>query len=97
MAAKVEGIVVGYDGSEGSGVALDWAAETAKREGKPLTILHTLDMSSVPQFRAVEPTIDMSEFDAMESGALEGRLARARKTLGEEADISPVAPVGSAA
>lgn len=97
MAAKVEGIVVGYDGSEGSGVALDWAAETARREGRPLTILHTLDMSAVPPVRAVEPTIDMSEVGAMESGALEGGVARARKILGEDADIRPVAAFGSAA
>ncbi|MDN5789483.1 MAG: universal stress protein [Micrococcales bacterium] len=97
MDAKVEGIVVGYDGSEGAGVALDWASDKAKREGKPLTILHTLDMSTVPQFRAVPMTIDMTEIDGMENEFLQRGADRARKILGPEADIRPVRSIGSAA
>ncbi|MEO7130687.1 MAG: universal stress protein [Dermatophilaceae bacterium] len=96
MNANAGGIVVGYDGSEGAGLALDWAAEMAKREGSPLTILHTLDLSAVPQFRAVEPTVDMTNFDEMERSFLDQGVARARKILGD-AEIIPVGSIGSAA
>ncbi|ADU47985.1 UspA domain-containing protein [Intrasporangium calvum DSM 43043] len=34
------GIVVGYDGSAASVLALDWAIETARERGRPLTIVH---------------------------------------------------------
>ncbi len=97
MDAEAEGIVVGYDGSEGAEVALDWAAQTARREGKPLTILYTLDMSTVPQFRAFPMTIDLSEFDEMESELLGRGVDRARRILDGEADIRPVRSIGSAA
>jgi nucleotide-binding universal stress UspA family protein len=36
-------IVVGYDGSEHSLVALDWAAAEARRRGLPLAVLHVVD------------------------------------------------------
>ena len=34
------GVLVGYDGSEGSDLALDWAAEEAVLRGVPLTVCH---------------------------------------------------------
>ncbi|MFI0411738.1 universal stress protein [Actinomadura sp. 3N508] len=37
---SITGVVVGYDGSEGSVQALDWAAEEAQARGLPLTVLH---------------------------------------------------------
>jgi nucleotide-binding universal stress UspA family protein len=36
-------IVVGYDGSEPAGAALDWAAEEAQRRAFPLTVLSVVD------------------------------------------------------
>ncbi len=36
-------VVVGYDGSEQSGDAVDWAAAEARRRGLPLTVLHAVD------------------------------------------------------
>jgi nucleotide-binding universal stress UspA family protein len=38
-------IVVGYDGSEPAGAALDWAATEAHRRGSHLVVLHVLDHS----------------------------------------------------
>ncbi|NKZ08048.1 universal stress protein [Actinomadura latina] len=40
----VTGVLVGYDGSEGSARALEWAAEDARRRGAPLTVLHSWDV-----------------------------------------------------
>lgn len=42
------GIVVGYDGSPGSRLALVWAAETARRRGARLTLVHGVDVTTVP-------------------------------------------------
>lgn len=41
-------IVVGVDGSDASEQALDWAAEQAALEGRPLTVVHAGDTWSVP-------------------------------------------------
>lgn len=43
MKSQVGRIVVGYDGSEHSVAALEWAAAEAERRGRPLTVLHVLD------------------------------------------------------
>jgi nucleotide-binding universal stress UspA family protein len=48
QARTTHGIVVGYDGSPGSQVALDWAAETARLQGKRLTIVHSGSVNEVP-------------------------------------------------
>ncbi|RKS71030.1 nucleotide-binding universal stress UspA family protein [Actinomadura pelletieri DSM 43383] len=36
----ITGVVVGYDGSEGSVRAVDWAADEARARGVPLSVLH---------------------------------------------------------
>ncbi|KQZ91162.1 hypothetical protein ASD62_14165 [Phycicoccus sp. Root563] len=41
-------ILVGYDGTPGSEVALDWAAATSRRQGSQLTVLHCVEMGAVP-------------------------------------------------
>ncbi|CCH75353.1 hypothetical protein BN11_650026 [Nostocoides australiense Ben110] len=38
------GVVVGYDGSPSSEVALTWAIEEARRSGLPLTLVHTAEV-----------------------------------------------------
>src|SRR5262245_56164616 len=48
MESQATGIVVGYDGTPGSGAALDWAARTADRLGQPLRILVTVDPGTRP-------------------------------------------------
>ncbi len=48
QARTTHGIVVGYDGSAGSQLALEWAAETARQQGKRLSIVHSGDMAKDP-------------------------------------------------
>ncbi|MEU8798403.1 universal stress protein [Spirillospora sp. NPDC048819] len=43
-AEPINGVVVGYDGSEGSVRALDWAADAARARDLPLTVLHAWDV-----------------------------------------------------
>jgi len=40
MAVHTGAVVVGYDGSTESGLAVDWSAAEASRRGKPLVVLH---------------------------------------------------------
>lgn len=53
---EVRGIVVGWDASRGARIALDWAAESALRQGLHLTVLHCLDLYWSPGLSAVDPT-----------------------------------------
>lgn len=48
MTAMRRGFVVGYDGSPGAVVALDWAIEEARRQGEPLLVLHAVEPVAVP-------------------------------------------------
>lgn len=48
MEGNVRGIVVGYDGSPGAETALMWAAHAAKRQGLPLTVLHSGEPAAFP-------------------------------------------------
>jgi nucleotide-binding universal stress UspA family protein len=56
IADEVRGIVVGWDASHGARIALDWAAESALRQGLHLTVLHCLDLYWSPGLSAVDPT-----------------------------------------
>lgn len=47
QARSTRGIVVGYDGSAGSRLALEWAAETARRHGKHLSLVQSADLADV--------------------------------------------------
>ena len=53
------GIVVGYDGSAGSQLALGWAAETARQQGKQLTLVHSVNVAAVPAY----PAMDLAELE----------------------------------
>ncbi|HKX67020.1 MAG TPA: universal stress protein [Intrasporangium sp.] len=75
------GIVVGYDGSFPSQLALDWAVETARERGRPLTIVHGMNMAGTPGFAAmdlahVEPVYERTAQEIVAEGA-----ERARKSL----------------
>jgi len=48
-------IVVGVDGSEGSGRALDWAAAEARLRGETLTVVHAWDMPAAIAATTVLP------------------------------------------
>lgn len=79
--ARDRGIVVGYDGSFPSQLALDWAIETARERGRPLTIVHGMNMAGTPGFSAmdlahVEPVYERTAQEIVAEGA-----ERAKKSL----------------
>ncbi|WP_374968736.1 universal stress protein [Terrabacter sp. BE26] len=68
------GIVVGYDGSPGSQLALEWAAETARRHGKHLTVVHSVHVAAVSpspamDLAAVEPSLELAAKALVDQGA----------------------------
>lgn len=70
----IRGIVVGYDGSRSSQIALDWAAETALKHGRPLTIIHGVSLANTPGFPAldlaqVEPAFEQAARSIIKEGA----------------------------
>jgi nucleotide-binding universal stress UspA family protein len=75
QARTTYGIVVGYDGSPGSRLALTWAAEEARLRGKHLTIVHSVNVAAVPAY----PAMDLSQ--------LEPSLAQAAKTLVDDGAV----------
>ncbi len=75
QARTTYGIVVGYDGSPGSRLALAWAAETARVQDKHLTIVHSVNVAAVPAY------------PAMDLGQLEPALAHAAKTLVDDGAV----------
>ncbi len=69
---EAQGVVVGYDGSPSARLALEWAAETARQLGSRLTIVHSVNLSMVPAF----PAVDLSHVEPM--------LEQAAKSLVDE-------------
>ncbi|CNE42077.1 Universal stress family protein [Mycobacterium tuberculosis] len=59
----ITGLLVGYDGSEGSARALEWAAEDARRRGLPLALLHSWDVHAggLAPMPAVDPRAEAQE------------------------------------
>jgi len=47
MDSQTAGIVVGYDGSQHSAEALEWAAKQADWRGIPLTVMHVVDFTAL--------------------------------------------------
>ena len=75
------GIVVGYDGSFPSQLALDWAIEMARERARRLTIVHGMNMAGTPGFSAmdlahVEPVYERTAQEIVAEGA-----ERAKKSL----------------
>jgi nucleotide-binding universal stress UspA family protein len=89
MEGNVRGIVVGYDGSPGAETALLWTANAAKRQGLPLTVLHSGEPAAFP----VEPAYSaerLAEELADESqGILVAGIERASAVL-DRSEISSV-------
>lgn len=75
-------IVVGIDGSEHSSRALAWAADQARRDRRPLVIMHAL--GGVDPYWMVQPVVDVQALkDSMADGA-EHLLAAARDAVAAE-------------
>lgn len=75
------GVIVGYDGSPGSQPALEWAAETARRQGKTLTLMHSVNLATVPAYPAMDmPELDPS-VDTAAKALVDDGAARAAATL----------------
>ncbi len=89
-------IVVGYDGSPGSGQALDWAAMTAKDLGGKLTIVHAVNLGMIPGFSMFESNEYESPVEDASKSVLDEARARAREHL-DDAAISTSSDMGSPA
>jgi nucleotide-binding universal stress UspA family protein len=95
MQSQAGRIVVGYDGSEAAGAAVDWAAAEAQRRRAPLTVMHVLDhVEMTPAPIGVTPWLDVSE-EIIGRVATEG-TARARKNA-DSIDVTPVTVFGHVA
>ena len=90
------GIVVGYDGSPGARLALEWAIETAKRDERPLTLLHCAGLTMTPTFRAYDPAVQASPYDVMAKAVLSEATEIATRTLDPQ-DVRCLSVIGSAA
>lgn len=90
------GIVVGYDGSPGARLALEWAIETAKRDERQLTLLHCAGLTMTPTFRAYDPGVQASPYDVMARAVLDEATEIATRTLDPE-DVRSLSVIGSAA
>ena len=72
---RTAGVVIGYDGSPESRLALSWAAATARRRGTRLTLLHSVNLSFIPGFPAfdtsqVEPELQDAAKRLVDDGAM---------------------------
>jgi nucleotide-binding universal stress UspA family protein len=90
------GIVVGYDGSPGARLALDWAAETAKRDDRQLTLLHCVGLTMTPTFRAYDSGVQTHAYDEMSHGLLAEATDIAAQAV-DGKDIHPLSLMGGAA
>jgi len=85
-------VVVGYDGSAGSGEAVDWAAAEASRRGLPLMVLCAYDVSSLV---GASPGLPTAGWDEAARLAAEG-ADRARK-LTHGIEVTAEDAIGTAA
>lgn len=89
-------IVVGYGGSEGCEPALEWAIETARRESRPLSVLHCYDLAHVPVVGAALPDAQGELMSRVADEVLDEVIARAAQVLGES-QVSGKSVLGSPA
>ena len=92
----VHGIVVGYDGSPGARLALDWAVETARRDDRDLTIVHALGLTTAATVSAYDSGPAARLYEEMTEAIVTEGVARAAKEL-EHARIHAASVVGSPA
>lgn len=97
MNDPVRGVVVGWDGSRGAQLALDWAAEAAKRQGLTLTVIHCVDLSMSPGLSAYSPGGSyVPSLEDLEADVLAAGVARAERIL-DRAQIVGYHTVGTPA
>ena len=90
------GIVVAYDGSASAQLALEWAAETARQQGKHLTLVHNVNLAATPAF----PAMDLSEIEPSLEHAAKAIVDEGAVRAGATLDASQVTTqywLGSAA
>jgi nucleotide-binding universal stress UspA family protein len=97
MEQHFQGIVIGYDGSPCSVVALEWAAAMALRQGGPLTVLHSVAVAPIPASPAFSQEIPTVTFDEAPRATLDEGVRRATELLGEAPVIGAIANGGAAA
>jgi nucleotide-binding universal stress UspA family protein len=93
---RERGVVVGYDGSPSSKVALDWAAETARVLGRPLTVMHCVDISTVVEFPTYDGAAALAEVEDAARALLDEGVARATAIL-DPSQVHRLSAIGSGA
>jgi nucleotide-binding universal stress UspA family protein len=96
MDGREHGVLVGYDGSPVSQVALDWAAETAKQQGKRLTVLFCVDLAMMPAFPAYDGAAALPDLEQAARAVLDEGVERAAGIVGRDG-VQPLTAIGSAA
>ncbi|SES45864.1 Nucleotide-binding universal stress protein, UspA family [Pedococcus cremeus] len=89
MEGNVRGIVVGYDASPGSETALMWAADAAKRQGRPLTVLHSGEPAAFPVEPAYSAERLAEDLAEVSHGILQDGVDKAATVL-DRSEISAV-------
>ncbi|MDN5764575.1 MAG: universal stress protein [Humibacillus sp.] len=71
QAQTTHGIVVGYDGSPGSQAALEWAAQTARLQGKGLALMYSVNLSTLPavDVTQLEPSVEQAAKSLVDEGS----------------------------
>ncbi|WP_323101672.1 universal stress protein [Intrasporangium sp. YIM S08009] len=93
-ASTPTGVVVGYDGSAGARLALDWAVETARRDDRDLTIVHAIGLSAGATAGAYDAGPTAQLYEEMTEGLVEEAVERAAKEL-DRSRVHAVSLVGS--
>lgn len=86
QARTAHGIVVGYDGSPGSQPALEWAAQTARQQGKCLTLMHSVNLATLPAF----PAMDISQLEPSVERAAKSLVDKGADRAGATLDASQI-------
>lgn len=96
MNSQLAAVVVGFDGSSGSEAAVDWAAHTARRQGRPLTVVHTVDLATAPARTAYVPEILSHAMAETATATLNAGVDRAAAVL-DRSQITGTTSIGSPA
>lgn len=80
-------IVVGYDGSDGSIRALDWALDDAARRHLPVTVVHAFSPPLPPV------SMGLGYYEPDDASGLETAEATLREAAAHAAEVAPAVPV----